>query len=460
MISNPYAELGRNFYLAILPWLTAILPWLTVFTFLLPVSLNVGGSSVSANYSFLTLLYFLAPLQSWPRLLLLAAGYAVLSYLSGALFAANATSDFHFRQFISFFLFLGTLLIAAVRLPFGFPTFARATVVASGVYSVWVAIAIIASGISITNPGMVKSILVEWVPDWPQRFITVVMLGFFLALLLARKSSRWLFVAGLCGFCVIVGQGRASYLAMLGAITLLALLYLRARDWKGLRNLIYALLLATVVVAAFAGRGIDDLLLSQERGASNASSLLLEESADILRLPAIEDFPKNIEKVIPQTNSKPSLPPAIEEFPKDAETMIEHNYAEGGEASGKIRLGIWSILLNRMIDDRMWFGSGFAGPYLFDAAMGSAHSQYVDILFRTGPLGLILYLGLWVVVVWRCFRYSVELGVAMLAWFIFGFFNETTKYSYGAFLFFSLLSFAWHGWTQAGHPAPEVKVRT
>lgn len=430
MISNPYAELGRNFHLA-------ILPWLAVFAFLLPISLNVGGLGVSANYSFLALLYFLTPLQSWPRLLLLTAGYAVLSYLSGVLFVSNAVPDFHFRQFISFFLFLGPLLIAAVRLPFGFPAFARAIVVVSGIYSIWVAIAIIATGTSITNPGMVKSILAGWVPDWPQRFIIVVMLGFFLALLLARKSSRWLFVAGLCGFCIIVGHGRASYLAMVGAITLLALLYLHARDWKGLKNLIYALLLATVVVAAFAGRDIDDLVLSQKRGASNASSLLVERLLDIIL-----------------------KSPAIEESPTDSETMIEHNYAEGGEASGKIRLEIWSVLLNRMIDDRMWLGSGFAGPYLFDAAIGSAHSQYIDILFRAGPLGLILYLGLWVVLVRRCFKYSVELGVAMLAWLIFGFFNETTKYSYGAFLFFSLLSFAWHGWAQVDTTATQARIRT
>lgn len=430
MILNTYAEPEGNYYLA-------ILPWLTVAAFLLPLSVNIGGLGISANYSFLALLYFLAPLKSWPRLLLLAAGYAVLSYLSGVLLVANADPNFYFRQFISFFLFLSALLIAAVRLPFGFPIFARAVVVVSGIYSIWVAIAILATGTSIINPHMVKFILAGWVPDWPQRFIIVVMLGFFLALLLARKSLRWLFVAGLCGFCVVVGQGRASYVAMLGAITLLALLYLHSRDWTGLKNLIYALLLATVVVAAFAGKGIEDLLLSQERSASNAGSLLIEKSADIML-----------------------GRPVIEEPPKDAGAMIGQNYAEGGEASGKIRLGIWSALLNRMIDDRMWLGSGFAGPYLFEAAIGSAHSQYVDILFRTGPLGLILYLGLWVVLVWRCFKYSVELGAAMLAWFVFGFFNETTKYSYGAFVFFSVLSYAWHGWTQVKHTSTEARVRT
>jgi hypothetical protein len=425
MILNQYAEPGRNFHLK------ELRSWLAMFAFLLPISLNVGGLGVSVNYSFLALLYFLTPLQSWPRLLLLAVGYAVLSYLYGALFVANAAPDFHFRQFISFFLFLGTLLIAAVRLPFGFLTFARAIVVASGVYSVWVAVVIIATGTPVTNAGMVKAILAIWVPDWPQRFIIVVMLGFFLALLLARKSSRWLFVAGLCGFCIMVGQSRASYLGMLGAITLLALLYSRDRDWTGLKNLIYALLLASIVVAAFAGRDIDDLLLSLKRGASNSISLLFEKL----------DFG--------------SL-----SIGKDTQSMIDHDYAEGGEASGKIRMKIWYILLSRMINDWMWLGSGFAGPYLFDTAIGSAHSQYIDILFRTGPLGLIIYLCLWVVLVWRSFKYSVELGVAMLAWFLFGFFHETTKYSYGGFLFFSLYSYAWHGWKQVEHSVTEAGVRT
>jgi len=409
-------------------------PWLAVFAFLLPISLNINGVGVSANYSYLALLFFLTPPQTWPKLFFLVIFYLAFSYLSGLLFVADAVPGFHFRQFVSFLLFLSALLISVVRLPFSFLTFARVTAATAGVYSVWVVIALIATGTPISNAGMVKSILAGWVPDWPQRYIIVVMLGFFLALLLARKSSRWLFVAGLCGFCIIVSHGRASYFAMLGAVTLLALLYLRGRDWNGLKRLVYALLLSIVMVAGFAGKGMGDLLLSQEKGARSAISLLLERSAASLGLPVVE------------------------EPPKDTQATIDHLYSEGGEASGNIRLMIWSILLNRMVDDRMWFGSGFAGPYLFDAAIGSAHSQYIDVLYRTGPLGLILYLGLWAVLVRRCFEHSVELGVAMLAWFIYGFFHETTKYSYGAFLFFSLLSYAWHGWKREEHCAAGARV--
>ena len=51
----------------------------------------------------------------------------------------------------------------------------------------------------------------------------------------------------------------------------------------------------------------------------------------------------------------------------------------------------------------MFLGSGFAGPYLYDFAIGSTHSQYLDVMFRTGPLGLCLYLGLWGMLIWGAF---------------------------------------------------------
>jgi hypothetical protein len=216
---------------------------------------------------------------------------------------------------------------------------------------------------------------------------------------------------------------------MLVAGILSALLYLRARDWSGIRNISYALSLTTLAVVALAGNDLAEMVLSEQQHVESGMSLAVEHN---------------------MKTGGMSL--------ADTAMTIDRVYSEGGEASGRIRLHFWSLLINRMFDDKMWLGSGFAGPYLFNAAIGSAHSQYVDILFRAGPLGLVFYLGLWAVLIWRCFGHSVELGAATVAWFIFGFFNETTKYSYGAFLFFCLLSFARLGWARVEHSSTKARV--
>lgn len=352
----------------------------------------------------------------------------MICYLVTALVIRDVGASFYLRQFLSFLLFLGPLLIALVRMPFDFGVLARATVWASVGYVSVVMFALLAGGTPIAKANMVKAGLAAWVPDWPQRYVIVVMLGFFLAVYLGGQARRWLLAAGASGFCIAVSFGRAAGLAMLVAITLLAVLYWHRRDWHGLKRLIYALSLSLMLAVAFAGNGLGDLLTSENKRMEGV--VVLAQNADVGCIGPLPD----------SAFAVPS---------PDSRAMIDRHYAEGGEASGKVRLGIWCALLHRMIDGHMWLGSGFAGPYLFDAAIGSAHSQYVDILFRMGPIGLALYLGLWVMLVWRCFRHSPELGSGMLAWFIYGFFHETTKYSYGAFLFFALLSLAWTGWGRA-----------
>lgn len=287
MISNQYVEPGREDRQRL--WQS-----LALVVFLLPISPYVGEARVSANYSYLALLYFLRPLRSWPRLIWLVAGYAVFCYLWGMLFIANAAPDFYSRQLISFLLFLGPLLISVVKLPFDFATFARVTALVATAYSVWVVIALIATGTPIT---LAWATLIDWVPDWPQRFVIVGMVGFFLALLLARQSPRWLFAGGLCGFCVIVSHGRASYLAMLCAVMLLAFLYLRARDWKSLKYLGYSLLLMMVWIAAFSGMDSLDLLASETK---NVTSGILQ--TDLLQVVSAlrleEDVNATINRVV------------------------------------------------------------------------------------------------------------------------------------------------------------------
>lgn len=80
-------------------------------------------------------------------------------------------------------------------------------------------------------------------------------------------------------------------------------------------------------------------------------------------------------------------------------------------------------------------GSGYLGSWiLFDNLSGSAHNQYLDVLFRTGIIGFCAYL-------WLLYRLLLflKLKEPSLFWgvvgvLIYGLFHETFKLSQGAFI--------------------------
>ncbi|MDA9148585.1 O-antigen ligase family protein [Alphaproteobacteria bacterium] len=88
-------------------------------------------------------------------------------------------------------------------------------------------------------------------------------------------------------------------------------------------------------------------------------------------------------------------------------------------------------------------GSGYLGVWiLFSELAGSAHNQYLDVLFRTGILGFIIYMCLITKVV--TYLYNVDKGLffGFLAVLVYGLFHETFKLSQGGFLLSFLLAVA------------------
>jgi hypothetical protein len=90
-------------------------------------------------------------------------------------------------------------------------------------------------------------------------------------------------------------------------------------------------------------------------------------------------------------------------------------------------------------------GSSFLGVWsLFDDKEGSAHSQYLDILFRIGALAFIAYLFFMYKI--TLFLYQKELGLffGFIGLLTIGLFHETIKLSQGGFIYAFLFAI----WTQ------------
>jgi hypothetical protein len=80
-------------------------------------------------------------------------------------------------------------------------------------------------------------------------------------------------------------------------------------------------------------------------------------------------------------------------------------------------------------------GAGYLGVWIMpDAPEGSAHNQYLDVLFRTGLLGFSAYLYLLLAALVTLFRREQALFWGLVGVLVYGLFHETFKESQGACL--------------------------
>ena len=120
-----------------------------------------------------------------------------------------------------------------------------------------------------------------------------------------------------------------------------------------------------------------------------------------------------------------------------ATSLSQSDHSDG------IRLIIWSNILNYIADNPL-LGSGFLGFWVLNLKdFGfSAHNQYLDVLFRTGILGFIVYSFL----IYRIYKFSKSfdksLYYGLIGILLYGLFHETFKESQGAFIFSFLISLA------------------
>jgi O-antigen ligase len=124
---------------------------------------------------------------------------------------------------------------------------------------------------------------------------------------------------------------------------------------------------------------------------------------------------------------------------------VQSTLSTSGTSEGE-RIYIWSQILEYLAYNPLT-GSGYVGVWslkLFEGMSGSAHSQYADVLFRTGWIGCLIYLYL----VYRIFRhlYRHEPGLfwGFLGVLVYGVFHETFKDSQGGFLLAFLIGMMSH----------------
>jgi O-antigen ligase len=114
------------------------------------------------------------------------------------------------------------------------------------------------------------------------------------------------------------------------------------------------------------------------------------------------------------------------------------NYMQANTSEG-IRFGIWERAFTFTSMNPL--GNGFLGIWSIEEVAGpeperagSAHNQYIDVLFRSGFIGIILY----TTILYKVFK-SIQgkyigLQAGLVSTIIYGIFHETFKESQGAFI--------------------------
>jgi len=366
---------------------------------LAPVSLTVADDKVSANYLFVCLL--LSPLGFRHNYLATAyIAFMVVSFMVGVAMFSQFEPDFIIRQATSFFLALIAVLLLFVNLSVRLEELFLAIVLCAVAYSCCAIYMFGAGGFSLADIYLVKGGLREFITDWPQRYVIVLIFAFFIAIRRFASSILWQCAVVPIVTCIFLTFTRAAWLATVAGL----IVYFPLKKFIDRRE------------AHHAGK---KRYLVVYLGIAGLATLLVFAIRNPEIVSAAGTLTTNFFAVV-QTN------------PDEAS-------ANGSEGE---RLALYSSIIETIKANPLT-GTGFAGAYLVIEGEGSAHGQYMDALLRTGVLGLIFYLFLWVKVLSAYWRTRPEVVAGLIAWFVFGFFHETTKLSYGALIFFVLLNKAY-----------------
>jgi hypothetical protein len=127
-----------------------------------------------------------------------------------------------------------------------------------------------------------------------------------------------------------------------------------------------------------------------------------------------------------------------------AVNLSEHN---NSKTSLGYRVYMHKLVFEKTLE-RPLTGSSFLGVWsLFDNKEGSAHSQYIDILFRVGFFAFIIYLTYVFKVLHFLFKKESGLFFGFVGFSLVGLLHETIKLSQGAFVF----AFLFAMWAQRNH---------
>lgn len=364
-----------------------------LFTFVLffwPITV----SSVSINYAYTILymrgVYVLRTVPMWIKLYVL---YCFLSYIIGLLiyqkFSYLGEWDYLLRSSIGFIIFLAPVCLVFVKLKLDLDSIKSNLIFVSVLYSLWSIYNIKTHDMGLSDPYKIKNDLTAYVDGWPQGFSSIIVFSIFLVL---EKVSTV--------------KGPHKTFSIIIFLLLLSIVYLTYTR--------------TAYIATFLGFLIFSMKMNKKMMAYILICIL---SISVLTwfMPLIHI---GLDSVINRT---------LEIF----SNLISGNTVI--DSSAGLRLYYWDSQIELLLKGSILTGTGFSGVSLFFPDIGSSHSQYMDVFFRSGVIGLFFYLYMLVFILKFYSNKDWYIFCGFFSVIIFGLFQETMKLSYMGLLMGLLL---------------------
>jgi len=372
---------------------------------LLPVSIG----AVSINYLFV--LYPVWRLTTgskfrWPpQFLLWILGYYCLAYVAGVAVGLFEEDGIHLRSTSSFLIFVSVFAMILIDIhPRDLCIFKRAVILMAICFSVVAFIHFFLAGGNAVGEAQ-KDIV---------------------------GSQRYGFVY-LMAFCILFSKSSSFRMPLRFKATTLAII-LAGMLLTFSRSTIIAFMVGTgLYIAATTIKQRHHLRNAMRELAGRIGFVLGTLSVLVFLLPYPFKFYSN--KIL--SRYLPVIAYSVATEPSQAEPLQPPEIVEdvfNPRSSEGTRLVLWSLTFDYVTEHPI-LGSRYLGIWaLENVPSGSAHNQLMDVLLRTGWLGLALYLVLLVQVLFCLYRKDRGLFWGLVTILIFGMFHETFKESQGAFI--------------------------
>jgi O-antigen ligase len=357
--------------------------------FIAPITISISGDGTSSNYLFLILLFL--GKYKYNSVALIYVLFLTLSLTIGIILYSKFDYYFILRQFVSYFVMVSGVFLLFININNYYKELKLAILISSIFYSLTAIYLIISNGFLTSDIYFIRAGLQQYLTDWPQRYVIVLMFALFISIEGWSRSFFWPIVTVVLSICIFFTFTRASWIGIIFGF--ISLFFTKKKsEIKPTKSSRFTLFVSFIILL------ITIIFISRN------------EFAQI----GFQTFYDNIE-IITNTN------------PKDFDS----------ESSEGERFVLWETVLN-VVKSNFISGTGFAGIHLFTKENGSTHNQYVDILLRTGVVGLIFYFYFCLRTLFFYKKFDPYIFSGLVSIFVMGFFHETTKLSYGGFIFFML----------------------
>lgn len=414
---NDFNPLERSWIHRSIP-VRALFLFLLFIVFLSPLSFQVRGDNVSANYSFIFFPFIL--LISGQKLIIPSNQILMLGLAYSAIFLITlsyqtAYYDFWDRRLISFVLFISIFTFFIINIDAQmFRCFKYALVCISILYSLNSFYTYFAAGGATLGYDIMRPIVQS------QRYGFILLVALWLVFLFKPSNPFQLLTKYLFIFILINGLGLTFSRSSVAGLLTSSAFYLCLICFRWYKN-------PTAPTYLFLKKFFLGLSLS----------ILVGFLSYLIFPDYFEFFSLRLLKI------NISAPFTSGYFPYPSFPNYDTYVYDELESSEGYRLYMIRQVFS-YLSDNPFFGAGFLGVWVMFADLnGAAHNQLLDVLFRTGIVGFLIYLYFIGRILIRLFKANeIALLCGLVGVLAIGMFHETFKLSQGSFLFAFLVAVA------------------